>query len=87
MTYQLAMCRAARELSFEVHLSRRGEEAARAAERLGVTADNIESFVSSEGRPSGPPWTQEHRRSFAAGIAALAVHTPAIATIPSASHG
>jgi hypothetical protein len=73
--YQLAMCRAARELGLEVHLCLRGEEAARAAERLGVTPDDIESFVSSAGRPPGAPWTQEHRRAFAAGIAALKVHT------------
>jgi hypothetical protein len=72
--YQLAICRAARDLGLEVHLCRRGQEAARAAERLGVTTDVIESFVSSTGRPSGPPWTQEHRRAYAAGIAALAAH-------------
>src|SRR5262249_48158601 len=42
MMYQLAMCRASRELGLDVHLCRRGEEAARAAERLGVTPDDIE---------------------------------------------
>jgi len=72
--YQLAICRAARELGLEVHECRRGQEAARAAERLGVTADAIESFVSRTGRPAGPPWTQEHRRAYAAGIATLAAH-------------
>jgi len=70
--YQLALCRAARDLDLEVHSCRRGQEAVRAAERLGVTADTIESFVTNTGRPSGPPWTQEHRRAYAAGIAALA---------------
>jgi hypothetical protein len=70
--YQLAMCRAARDLGLEVHVCRRGQEAARAAERLGVTRDAIETFVNGRGRPSGPPWTQEHRRAYAAGIAALA---------------
>jgi hypothetical protein len=55
-----------------VDLYTRGEEAARAAERLDVTADDIESFVGGTGRPSGPPWTQDHRRAYAAGIAALA---------------
>ncbi|HEX7137078.1 MAG TPA: hypothetical protein VF219_04500 [Vicinamibacterales bacterium] len=69
--YQLALCRAARDLGLEVHSCRRGQEAARAAERLGVTTDVIESFVSSNGRPSGPPWSQEHRRAYAAGIATL----------------
>jgi hypothetical protein len=39
-----------------------------------VTADAIESFVSGTGRPPGPPWTQEHRRAYAAGIASLAAH-------------
>jgi hypothetical protein len=72
MMYQLAVCGAARALGLEVHECRRGEEAARAAERLGVTADAVESFVSSTARPAGPAWTEEHRRAFAAGIAVLA---------------
>jgi hypothetical protein len=72
MMYQLALCRAARDLGLEVDLCRRGEETARAAARLQVHRDDIESFVSGTGRPSGPPWTQEHRRAYAAGIAALA---------------
>jgi len=72
--YQLALCRAARDLGLEVHLCRRGQEAGCAAEQLGVTTDVIESFVSSNGRPSGPPWTEEHRRAYAAGIATLATH-------------
>ena len=73
MMYQLALCRAARDLCLEVDLCRRGEETARAAARLGVHPEDIASFVSTAGRPSGPPWTEEHRRAFAAGIAALAV--------------
>jgi hypothetical protein len=72
MMYQLALCRAARDLGLEVHLYRRGEEAVRAAAQLGIAADDIESFVNGTGRPSGPPWTKEHRRAYAAGIAALA---------------
>jgi hypothetical protein len=72
MMYQLALCRAARDFGLEVDLCRRGEETARAAARLEVLPDDIESFVSGPGRPSGPPWTQEHRRAYAAGIAALA---------------
>ena len=72
MLYQLAICHAARELGLDVHLYVRGEESSRAAERLGVTPAEIEELVSRTGRPAGPPWTQEHRRVFAAGIAALA---------------
>ena len=74
MLYQLAICRAARRLELEVHLCRRGEEAARAAQQLGVTPAEIEEFTSRVGRPAGPPWTQEHRRAYAAGIAVLAAH-------------
>jgi hypothetical protein len=74
MLYQLAICRAARQLKLDVHMCRRGQETARAAQRLGVTPAEIEEFVSRTGRPAGPPWTQEHRRAYAAGIAALAAH-------------
>jgi hypothetical protein len=61
---------------------RRGKETARAAQQLGVTLADIEEFVSRTGRPSGPPWTQEHRRAYAAGIAALAAHTRGHLRIP-----
>ena len=57
MMYQIAVCLAARRLDLDVHVWRRGEEAARAAERLGVTPRSIESFVIRSGRPPGPPWT------------------------------
>jgi len=80
--YQLALCRAARELGLEVHVCRRGQEAARAAERLGVTNETVESFVTNTGRPAGPPWTEEHRRAYAAGIAALATHVKSRVRIP-----
>jgi len=73
--YQLALCRAARDLGLEVHACGRGQEVAHAAERLGVTTAAIESFISRTGRPAGPPWTEEHRRAFASGIAALAAHS------------
>jgi hypothetical protein len=76
MMYQLALCRAARDLGLEVDQCRRGDETARAAARLEVHPEDIASFVSGAGRPSGPPWTQEHRRAFAAGIAALAARAP-----------
>ena len=74
MMYQLALCRAARDLGLEVEVYRRGEETARAAARLEIQPRDIELFVSVTGRPPGPPWTQEYRRAYAAGIAALTAH-------------
>ncbi len=79
--YQIALCRAARDLGLAVHLCRRGEETSRAADRLGVTPGEVEEFVSRTGRPAGPPWTQEHRRAYAAGIAALAAHASGRLTV------
>jgi hypothetical protein len=72
MMYQLALCAAAHELGLHVHLCERGKEHAHAAERLVVDASDLRLFVSATGRPSGPPWTEEHRRAYAAGIAVLA---------------
>jgi hypothetical protein len=72
MMYQLALCRAARQLGLAVDLCRRGDETARAAARLKVHTDAVETFVKTTGRPSGSPWTAEHRRAFAAGIGVLA---------------
>jgi len=74
MMYQQAICRAARRLRLAVQLCKRGEESVRSAEQLGVTPGDVEDFVARSGRPAGPPWTEEHRRAFAAGIAALAPH-------------
>ena len=74
--YQLALCAAARDLGLTVKLCRRGEEVSTAAERLGVSTRAVESFVTTTGRPAGTPWTQEHRRAFTAGIAALLAHSP-----------
>jgi len=74
MMYQLAFCGAARDLGLDVHQCRRGEENERAATRLAVRADDIETFINGIGRPSGPPWAREHRRAYAAGIAVLALH-------------
>ena len=79
--YQLALCRAARDLGLQVHQCPRGEETAQAAARLQVRPQHIESFVSVTGRPSGPPWTQEHRWAYAVGIAALTAHTDRRLTI------
>ena len=83
MLYQLAICRAARQLGLDVHMWRRGEETSRAAQQLGVTPGEVDEFVSRTGRPAGPPWTQEHRRAYAAGIAALAAHARSRLRIPS----
>src|ERR1700694_2977235 len=58
MLYQLAICHAARRLSLDVHVCRRGKEMARAAQQLCVTPAEIEEFVSRVGRPGGPPWAQ-----------------------------
>jgi hypothetical protein len=75
MMYQLAICSAARRLELEVQMYPRGEEASWAAKKLGVTPSDIEKFVNETGRPTGPPWTEEHRRAYAAGIAVLAGHS------------
>ena len=80
MLYQLAICRTARQLGLDVQICRRGQETSRAADQLGVTLSEIEEFVSRTGRPAGPPWTQEHRRAYAAGIAALAAQVSATMT-------
>jgi hypothetical protein len=82
MLYQLAICHAARQLELDVQVCRRGTETARAAQQLGVTPAAIEQFVSRTGRPAGPPWTQEHRRAYAAGIAVLAEHARGRLRIP-----
>jgi hypothetical protein len=84
MLYQLALCRAARDLDLEVHQYRRGENVTQGAEELGIAPEDVESFVSRTGRPSGPPWTQDHRRAYAAGIVALAAHTRGRIRVPSA---
>ena len=85
MMYQQAICRAAGRLRLAVQLCKRGEESARAAEQLGVTPDDVENFIAHLGRPAGPPWTEEHRRAFAAGIAALAPHVRGRLSLEAAS--
>jgi hypothetical protein len=76
MMYQLAICRAARLLELDVQMCPRGEELSWAAKQLGVTPRDIVRFVNDTGRPPGPPWTDEHRRAYAVGIAVLAGHAP-----------
>jgi hypothetical protein len=82
MMYHLAICRAARLLELDVQLCRRGQEVSRAAAGLGVAPEEIEEFVTRSGRPAGPPWTAEHQRAFAAGIAVLAAYARKRLTIP-----
>jgi hypothetical protein len=77
MLYQLAICDAAKQLGLDVEVCRRGDEAAWAAQILGVPTGDVEAFVTGRGRPAGPPWTEEHRRAYAAGIAALEPHARA----------
>lgn len=72
LLYQFAIRAAARQVGLQVHLCPRGEEVSRAAEHAGATPADVERFIARTGRPPGPPWTQEHRRAYAAGIAVLA---------------
>jgi hypothetical protein len=74
MLYQLAICRAARRLGLDVEAFTRGGETAWATRVLGVGPAEVDAFITRTGRPAGPPWTQDHRRAYAAGIAALALH-------------
>ena len=74
MLYQLAICRAARQLGLPLDIYPRGQETLRAAQQAGVTPEALEHFVAHTGRPPGPPWRQEHRRAYAAAIATLAGH-------------
>lgn len=82
--FHLALCRAAEELGLAVHLCRRGDEISRAADQLGVTTREVEELVNRTGRPAGPPWTQEHQRAYAAGMAVLAMHARGRLRIPRA---
>jgi hypothetical protein len=82
MMYTLAICAAAADLGLDVERCARGEEAACAAGRLQVDARDVELFVDVTGRPTGPPWTVEHRRAFSAGIAALAARASTRLAIP-----
>lgn len=74
MLYNLAICDAATRHGLGVVLYRRGDEVDLAANALGVSHEAVDEFLSGAGRPAGPPWTVEHRRAYAAGLAALAPH-------------
>ena len=72
--YHLAIRKAAKYLGLEVQRCRRGDEIGLAAAALDVSPKLVEEFVTGRGRPSGPPWTVEHRRGYAAAIGALVPH-------------
>ncbi len=72
LLYHSAIRDAATRHGLASELCRRGEEIQLAAAALGVAPEAVEAFVTGPGRPPGPPWTAEHRRGYAAAIAALA---------------
>jgi hypothetical protein len=72
MMYQLAICRAAADLDLVVHEYDRGDKRFRAGAQQ-TTPQHITPPPVRMDRPAGPPWTQEHRRAYAAGIEALAL--------------
>lgn len=74
MMYHDALCTAARRLSLVVEQHDRGEEVMRAADRLGVSVEDLEHFLQTEGERLGPPWQKEHRLAAAAAIAVLSRH-------------
>jgi hypothetical protein len=74
MLYHLAICAAASERGWKVQFHQRGEELAKAADALGVTADEVEQFINGLRQSLKPPWTAEYRHAFAAAIASLKTH-------------
>src|SRR4029077_13299126 len=56
MLYHVAICEAAGRRRWKVHLHHRGQELAKAAEVLGVTADEVERFVNGLRETLKPPW-------------------------------
>lgn len=75
MMYHDALCAAARTLRMAPALHDRGTEMARAAERLGVSVEELGHFLDAAGSELGPPWQKEHRLAAAAAIAVLAERT------------
>jgi len=70
--YHDALCTAARRLGVALKLHDRGEEAVRAADRFGVSLEELEHFLQNAGESLGPPWQKEHRLAVAAAMTALA---------------
>ena len=71
MMYHDALSTAARRLNFAVELHERGEEVVRAADRLGVSLEELEHFLQTAGESLGPPWHKEHRLAAAAAMGVL----------------
>ena len=82
MLYHVAICEAAGQRRWKVHLHHRGEELSKAAEVLGVTAEEVERFVNGLRETLKPPWTAEYRHAFAAATAALKSHSTAKLKLP-----
>ena len=75
MMYHDALSIAARRLKLDLELHDRGEEVARAAGRLDVSAEDLELFLQRSGEAVGRPWQKEHRLAAAAAIGVLAART------------
>jgi hypothetical protein len=75
MLYHLAICSAARRRHWKVQFHHRGEELAKAAEALQASSDEVERFLGDFRQTLKPPWTAEHRHSFAAAIGTLRTHS------------
>jgi hypothetical protein len=78
MLYHDALCTAWRNLGVAVELHARGDEIGHAADRLGVTVEEVEQFLHSAGEHLGPPWQKDHRLATAAAIRVLADRTRAV---------
>ena len=74
MMYHDALCIAARRLRLALERHDRGEEIARAADRIGMTVEQLEYFLHTLGERVGTPWRKEHRLAAAAAMAVLAEH-------------
>ena len=59
-------------MSIDLVLHERGGELVHAADRLGVSLEEVEHFLRIAGDGLGPPWHKEHRQAAAAAMAVLA---------------
>jgi hypothetical protein len=75
MMYHDAICTAARRMSLDLMLHDRGGELVRAADRLGISLEEVEQFLRTAGDGLGPPWQKDHRHAAAAAMVALADRT------------